>query len=62
MRRQRSKSPVNVTIIKRVIAVAGKSGMTVTSLEVRPDGSIVVCSGPAANDDQDVFAAWADKL
>ncbi len=61
MRRQRIKSPISVVDIKRVIAAVGKAGMSVATLEVRPDGAIVVTA--AANDDQvDVFTQWADRL
>lgn len=62
MRRQRIKSPISVVTIKRVIAAAGKAGMTITTLEVRPDGSIVVGAGGHANDDGDIFEKWADQL
>ncbi|WP_375428210.1 hypothetical protein [uncultured Sphingomonas sp.] len=61
VRRQRIKSPISVVDIKRVIAAVGKAGMSVATLEVRPDGAIVVTA--AANDDQvDVFTQWADRL
>lgn len=62
VRRQRIKSPISVVAIKRVLAAVGKAGMSAISLEVRPDGAIVVGTA-AANDDQvDVFAQWADRL
>lgn len=63
VRRQRIKSPISVAAIKRVIAAAGKAGITVATLEIRPDGSIVIGSTRAANDDRlDVFEQWASRL
>lgn len=63
MRRQRVKSPISVTTIKRVLAAAYAAGMRVISLEVRPDGTILIGAIGAANDDDvDVFDLWADRL
>lgn len=62
VRRQRLKSPVSVVDIKRVLKAANVAGLPVSSLEVRPDGTIVLGTTGPANDDEDVFAKWADRL
>lgn len=63
VRRQRLKSPVSVVDIKRVVKAATVAGLPVSSLEVRPDGTIVLgTTGPANDDSEDVFAKWADRL
>ncbi len=63
VRRQRLKSPVSVVDIKRLVKAATVAGLPVSSLEVRPDGTIVLSTtGPANDDGEDVFAKWADRL
>ena len=65
VRRKRLDTPVSVTPIKRTIAAAIKSGVSVSSLEVRPDGSFVLTTAqpiPAPSPAIDVFEQWADSL
>ena len=63
VRRQRLKSPVSVTEIKRILKAAAAGGLLVGTLEVKPDGTILVKAEPTAdNDADDVFAKWADRL
>ena len=63
VRRQRQKSPVSMVDIKRFVKAASGAGLSIRSLEVRPDGSIVLGTiGPADDEGEDVFARWADRL
>lgn len=63
VRRRQLKSVISVVSIKRVVKAASVAGLPVSSLEVRPDGTIVLgTTGPANDDGEDVFAKWADRL
>lgn len=65
VRRKRIDTPVRVVPLKRAIAAAAKAGLSVNSIEVRLDGTIVLLTGQPVAAPQapaDVFAQWADRL
>lgn len=63
VRRKRIKSPISVVDIKRTLAAVQKAGLPITTLDVRPDGSIrVEVLAGAVRPVTDVFEEWADRL
>lgn len=60
--RSYKKSHVSKVSVRRLLDVARKEGLTANSLEVRPDGTILVNTGPAQVSEDDLFAKWVDRL
>lgn len=63
VRRERLKSSFSAVNVKRAVKAVSTAGLPVDSVEIRPDGTIVLATTRPANDGgNDVFEAWADRL
>ena len=59
--RRRNRSDVGSVLIRRVLKTATAAGMRIASLEVGPDGSILVGAEPTATGGEDMFDRWASR-